>query len=119
MRSQSYDRAKSRSRYGNPILSNKTYRNSVISFPPTFRMILDKGGTSRKRRGGGGSEINHLMLSSRNASLISVPKKGLAYLVSGTTSPSSTQAILVTAAPMFTTQAVDIPAPYVVAKDSY
>ena len=47
------------------------------------------------------------------------PKKGVSHLVSGTTSPSSTQAILVTAAPMFTTQAVDIPAPYVVAKDSY
>ena len=41
---QSYDRAKSRSRYGKPILSNRTHRNSVISFPPTFRRILSKGG---------------------------------------------------------------------------
>lgn len=36
---------------------------------------------------------------------------GFSHLVSGTTSPSSTQAILVTAAPRLTTQAVDIPAP--------
>ena len=45
--------------------------------------------------------------------------KTFSHLVSGTTIPSSTHATLVTAAPRFTTQAVDIPAPYVVAKDSY
>lgn len=39
--------------------------------------------------------------------------------MSGRTNPSSTHAILVTVAPMFTTQAVDIPTPYVVANDSY
>jgi len=47
---QSYDRARSRPRYGKPILSSKMYSNSVISFPPTFRRILDKDGISRKRR---------------------------------------------------------------------
>ena len=46
---QSYDRARSRSRYGKPILSSKTHRNSVISFPPTFRRILGKGGVCHER----------------------------------------------------------------------
>jgi hypothetical protein len=54
---------------------------------------------------------------------INVPKQHKAYrtpyLVSGNTIPSSTQAIFVVVAPMFTTQAFDIPAPYVAASDSY
>ena len=40
------------------------------------------------------------------------------YLVSGSTSPSSTQAMLVVVAPMSTTHAFEIPAPYVAASDS-
>lgn len=41
------------------------------------------------------------------------------YLVSATTKPSSTQAMLVFTTPMSTTQAFEIPAPYVDAKDSW
>ena len=40
------------------------------------------------------------------------------YRVSVMMMPSSTQAMLVLAAPKLTTQAVDAPAPYVAAKDS-
>lgn len=89
----------------------------MISFPPRFRRILNKGGTSRKRRGWVRTRSSDA--GQPQLQLNFGPKKGLSHLVSGTTSPSSTQAMLVTAAPMFTTQAVDIPAPYVVAKDSY
>ena len=56
-------------------------------------------------------EINQLMLVNRSAQRNFGPKKVCPHLVSGTTNPSSTQAMLVTAAPRFTTQAVDIPAP--------
>lgn len=41
------------------------------------------------------------------------------YLVSGMTSPSSTQAMLVVVAPISTTHPFDMPAPYVAASDSY
>ena len=43
---------------------------------------------------------------------------GPEYLVSESTTPSSTHAMLVFVAPMSTTQAFDIPAPYVAASDS-
>jgi len=108
MTAQSYDRASSRSRYGKPILSNKMYRNSVISFPPTFRRILGKDGICRER---GGVRDESFDVGQPQHQRNFGPKKWYSHLVSGTTSPSSTQAILVTAAPRFTTQAVDIPAP--------
>lgn len=84
----------------------------MISFPPTFRRILNKGG---RKVGMAGRGVRNQLFYPK---LISGPKKVLAHLVSGTTNPSSTQAMLVTAAPIFTTHAVDIPAPYVVARDS-
>ena len=86
----------------------------MISFPPTFRRILNKG-----RR-----KVGKMEVGERGQKSIILPQlhfqsiEDASHLVSGTTNPSSTQAILVTAAPIFTTQAVDIPAPYVVAKDS-
>jgi hypothetical protein len=65
------------------------------------------------------SETNKFTLGEQQRPLDFGLIGGFSHLVSGTTKPSSTHAILVTAAPMFTTQAVDIPAPYVVANDSY
>lgn len=46
------------------------------------------------------------------------PSNHQSDLVSGMTSPSSTQATLVLTAPKSTTQAFEIPAPYVAARDS-
>src|SRR6266508_4421474 len=93
---QSYERLRSNSRYGNLIRSRSTLKNSVISSPPMLRDIL-----LRHK-----STILHQMIS-------------FGYLVSDNTRPSSTQAILVFIAPISTTQALEIPAPYVAASDSY
>lgn len=86
----------------------------MISFPPTFKTILDKAREVVEIE----SEMTRLELDQQRQLNLG-PNKRIPHLVSGTTNPSSTHAILVTAAPRFTTQAVDIPAPYVVAKDSY
>lgn len=88
----------------------------MTSFPPTFKSILDKGTQPRITRG---DELLVSMLDKQQRQLNFGSNRRFSHLVSGTTNPSSTHAILVTAAPIFTTQAVDIPAPYVVANDSY